>query len=195
MISKRRDKLYHLVLTTLAVLKNVLHEAAQKEIKSTEALTATEMLHRDEYRFHEALMAGNETICPCCGRKAALRKRKLNAGMARVLIRIYHITPRSEDDGWVHIHDIFNSTSQKHRDWTQLKHWGLVVPRTKRTKEENALGYWRITELGIAFVEKRARVPSHAFIFNDFCLTRSDEQIDIEEALSSKFNYQEIMGT
>ena len=139
------------------------------------------------------LEGGTPVECPCCKRTARIYRRKLNAGMARVLVRMVEIHARAPMQLWIHIHDIFGGFGQKHRDWPLLKLWGLVEPRTRKTRTENARGFWRVTELGRAFVEGRTRAPAYVFVFDGEKTGSSDEVVTIREALGTKFDYRELM--
>ncbi len=142
--------------------------------------------------FRSQLEGGAPVRCPCCKRNARIYRRRLNSGMARVLIRMVQIH-RQPSDLWIHIHDIFGGFGQKHRDWPLLKLWGLVEPRTKKTRTENARGWWRVTELGRAFVADRTRAPAYVFVFDGEKMGSSDEVVSIREALGTKFDYRELM--
>lgn len=148
---------------------------------------------RDEFVDKVQKSKNKPVECPCCLRNATLYKRKLNSGMSRVLIRLYHLSVPSPD--WVHIHTIFGSGSQKHRDWTLTKFWGLIVPKPPgRTPEDNSSGYWMITAKGIEFVRNKISVPRHVFVWDNKAVGFSDESTDIVRSLSDKFDYAELMA-
>lgn len=147
--------------------------------------------------YRSQLEGGASVECPCCERTGRIYRRKLNTGMARVLVRMYEVHHREQarEPGkcWVHIHEVFGGRGQKHRDWPLLRLWGLVEPRTKRTRTENARGWWRLTELGRAFVQGHTRAPAHVLVFDGERIGASDEHITIREALGSRFDYGELM--
>lgn len=141
--------------------------------------------------FRIRLEAAGSAMCPCCDRTARIRKGSLNAGMVKVLLRMVALTVANRQE-WLHIRDIFGSSAQKYRDWTQLKHWGLVEPRDTKTSTENSSGYWRVTPDGHDFVRKVIIVPRHVFTYNDACLRESDESITVEQALGEDFDYRSV---
>lgn len=143
--------------------------------------------------FRSKLEDGAPVECPCCRRTGRIYHRRLNAGMARVLVRFYHVEIESPGR-WVHIHEVFGGLGQKHRDWPLLRLWGLLGRRTKHTKDEPSRGFWRLTERGRAFVEGRTRVPRFVFVFDGERTAKSDEMTTIEEALGKRFVYSEIMN-
>lgn len=138
--------------------------------------------------FRARLAEGAPVKCPCCKRIGRIYRRRLNAGMARVLVRFYQLA-----DGWLHVRDIFGGLGQKHRDWPLLRLWGLVEPRTKHTKDEPSRGFWRLTEKGRAFVEGRASVPKFVFVFDGERTGASEDVTDIGGALGKRFDYAELM--
>lgn len=144
--------------------------------------------------FRSQLESGASVECPCCERTGRIYRRRLNAGMARVLVRMVEVHARAPAELWIHIHAIFGGFGQKHRDWPLLRLWGLVEPRTKRTGTENARGFWRVTELGRAFVAGRTRAPTWVFVFDGEKTGSSDEVLTIREALGHRFDYAELMA-
>jgi len=134
--------------------------------------------------------------CPCCNRKAKVYRRKINSGMAWVLIRIYRQTllGRVVGAGWVHIHDIFEGYGQKHRDWSTLRHWGLIEGY-KRGRDPKRLGagYWRVTKEGKLFAGGLSRVPLYLRVYDNRVLGPSRETVSVQEALGSAFDYDELM--
>jgi hypothetical protein len=77
-----------------------------------------------------------------------------------------------------------------------LRHWKLIEqqeqPDGERSKK--ASGFWRPTELGVNFVRRMARVPSHVVLYNNEVEGFTETTTDIEEALGKHFDYAELMG-
>lgn len=143
--------------------------------------------------FRSQLEGGVPVECPCCGRTGRIYRRRLNAGMARVLVRFYHLEIESPGR-WVHVHEVFGGLGQKHRDWPLLRLWGLLEPRTKHTRDEPSRGFWRLTELGRDFVQGVCRVPRFVFVFDGERTGASDEVTSIGGALGKRFDYAELMN-
>lgn len=144
--------------------------------------------------FWEKLEVGEQATCPCCRRSGKIYKRKLNAGMASVLIRMYVVRRRLQTD-WLRIEDIFGSKKQDRRDWTVMQHWGLIESLDKRTSTENASGTWKLTERGVEFVLGKESVQKHVYIWDDSVRGFSDEWITINDALESRFDYATLMAS
>ncbi len=161
--------------------------------KRQQSLVDPETLQEAQDSFRQRLFEGKTPKCPCCGRKGKVYKRKLNSGMARMLIRFYEVHFRLPCQEWVHVHDLFGGFGQKHRDWPVLRLWGLLERKDKRTDKENASGFWKLTAKGRAFVRGEGEVPKHVFMYNRQKVDESDERITIRQALGDAFDYAELM--
>lgn len=152
---------------------------------------------RDEY-FREVNTRREETFavtCPCCQRDGIVYWRKLNSGMCRILLLMVatlHKLGRKHDD-WVHIDEFFPGGAQKHRDWTMMRHWGLIEPQDVRTANENASGMWRVTQTGHQFARLKVRIASHGGFYENSVMGWSTTLVDALQVLGKHFNYQELM--
>ena len=135
--------------------------------------------------------------CPCCTQLVKLYKRKLNSGMARVLIEIYNITQQKRPaDGWLHVSKecADRKLAATDMEYSKLKYWGLIEPR-KDDPETGARtsGFWRITRAGRHFVENLSTAPKHIYLYNQKLFKTGSATTTIKEALGNKFNYTELM--
>jgi len=92
-------------------------------------------------------------ICPCCDQFAKKYKRKFNSTMARALIIIY----RAGRD-WVHLEELFKNTPKipsSIRSNASILRWWQMIRRKEGEKDDGNPnnGFYKITDLGIAFVE------------------------------------------
>ena len=129
--------------------------------------------------------------CSCCGGRTKIYRRKLNSGMARVLVELYH---RRGD--WVHLaRAIPNIVATTHSDHAKLEHWGLVTSKpSPNTECKRDSGFWRITDEGCEFTTRRSRLPSHIFVApGNVLLGFEDTTVDIVDALGKHFDYYELM--
>jgi hypothetical protein len=141
--------------------------------------------------------------CPCCKQFAKVYRRKITSSMAYAAILIYRHFSNGATDEWLHVPSFLNSVGLKPRvaaairgDWAKLEHWGMLEPQPGvRDDGSTRTGYYRITPMGRAFVERRLRVKKYIYIYNGMALAKpvSDELVDIDEALGEKFSYQELM--
>ena len=139
------------------------------------------------------------TECPCCGRYTKRYKRKLNCGMAWMIIQIYQKCCRSESMV-LHVADCFlaekkNAVAQ---EYSKLRFWGLLFPvesdDPKVQREQPGSGFWRLTPEGVAFVTGRTTIPKHVFLVNGKREGFSDERVTIRQCLGNKFDYDELMA-
>jgi hypothetical protein len=118
-------------------------------------------------------------ICPCCDQPAKVYPRNLSSGMAVALIKIYHSGGALD---YIKTRYIDNSGTL-----SKLRHWGLIEMADQR-------GYWKMTEIGVRFVEDRIKIPKFIILYNKSFLGYDDsEETTIREALKAPFDYDEMM--
>lgn len=146
----------------------------------------------------EAALPGKPVQCPCCGHAHRTYRRKLNSGMAKVLISLYRLG-NGKEAAWVNVSELFKSGPQSGGrpaaagEWALLRHWGLVLPRERRTATKNSVGDWRLSPLGVVFCENLIEVPRYIEVRNGVCLNKSEETTSILGALGNGFSYLELM--
>ena len=127
--------------------------------------------------------------CPYCGQYVKRYWRRLDATMARCLIRLVRGRVRSGQE-WLHVDDIGDTTGCL----ATLRHWGLVEQAVNTSTTKRCSGLWRPTELGAAFAAGTVDVPEHVFLYNNqvegWGLTRTN----VQQSLGNKFNYAELWG-
>jgi hypothetical protein len=131
--------------------------------------------------------------CPVCGQFVKLYKRKLNSGMAVILI---FMSKYGKD--FVHVKEFLREKKMKNgHDWTLLRYWGFIQERSPLIGDENTKnsGFWRITPEGLAFVSNRVKTKKHILIYNQKFQGFSNEDITIEDALGDDFDYYELINT
>lgn len=143
-------------------------------------------------RALEQTRPGRAVECPLCGHEHRTYRRKLNSGMAAVTVRLYALGhgPAME---WVNVVRLFPNTTHRGGEWAQIRHWGLALPRERRTGSTNSPGDWKITPLGVAFVEGRLEVPRYVETRGGVLLGKSEETTSIVGALGNAFNYAELL--
>lgn len=125
--------------------------------------------------------------CPCCNQFAKVYKRRIYSSMALSLIKLY----RYQDDDFKHIKEI-----EQRGDFTKLVHWGLVHEKTKEINDDDkkTSGYWRITEFGKQFVEKKVSVRTYIKLYDSLFLGFEGDEVYINDCLGKKFSYEELMN-
>jgi hypothetical protein len=132
------------------------------------------------------------TTCPACGQYAKVYHRKINAMTARILIAMY----RKAGDQWVWLPGLPDG---KHGDTAKARYWGLIEqPDEPLTRDDGSarVGWWRLTELGVAWVRGEASVPSYALVYNGELLTLDDTRgtTSVMDALGRRFDYTALMA-
>lgn len=145
-------------------------------------------LAREE--FFEAAK-GDGSVCRCCRRYGKYTALRMHSGMARALIWLYHRRPE-----FVHVPKTGNRVVLTSNSIGKFKHYGFVEAKINdRDPSKKSLGYYRITDAGIAFVEERIDAPARGWVYDDQLLWwEPGDRITIREALKKKFNYEELMA-
>lgn len=136
---------------------------------------------------------GDGTTCPVCTQLVKLYRRKLNSGMARILIWLVR-EAANYPEGWVPVADTAPTFVRRSNEVSRLALWGLVEDQPSDTPARRNSGVWRPTDNGRRFALRTLRVPSHVLIFNNVIYGWSAEQIDIDGALGEAFRYDELMA-
>lgn len=129
--------------------------------------------------------------CPCCDQMVKIYRRAFTAQMAReliLLVRAYRREPR-----YYHVRDDLNVRNGG--EFAQMEHWGLIESAVNLDSTKRRSGLWKPTTTGCMFVDGQVRVIGHGFFYDGGLVRWDDDAIDIIEALRSKFNYAELMGT
>lgn len=135
--------------------------------------------------------------CPCCDRRLVARVRNLNSNMASALVRLYYLSV-VRGEGWVHTP---SREVDPQREMAKLVFWGLVESQVNTDSTKRCSGWWRPTELGVAFVLRQILVPGKVLVSRNSCVGRSDgshellprEYVGINDALSTRFDYESLM--
>ena len=125
--------------------------------------------------------------CPCCTQFAKVYRRKIHAGMARMLIVMY----RRAGTDWIYLPDV----PQKSRDGTGLQWWHLIEEDKRPREDGGRSGNWRVTNYGALFIERQVTVPTYAKVYDGRCLGHTGPPVSIVDCLGKKFDYEELMRT
>lgn len=150
----------------------------------------------DEVKAYLSKNARNGVECPCCHQLVKAYERKLNQGMVLFLIALFRMTQEGTRSVF-HAEEILErvGTYTKSRDYSVLKHWGLIEEVEVQTdSSKRKAGYWQLTTAGSQFVRGIIPVASHVKIYNNKFYGVTGKFIKIREALGEKFNYDELMN-
>ena len=135
------------------------------------------------------------TTCPCCGRYVKLYKRKLTSSMVQALILIYKYF-KLNPESWLHVENYLkqqNISAAIRGDFPKLRYWGLLEKQIdKREDGSGRVGYYKVSQKGIDFINGRIEVPRFVFIYNQTVERFSEEKTGIKKALGDKFSFDEI---
>lgn len=130
--------------------------------------------------------------CPLCGQYAKVYKRKINAGMAADLLRLYRLNVHGMYNDYHHYTKFCNKSGGG--DFAKLVYWGLIESKPHTQDDKKSSGYWAITQRGIDFAEGKITVIERKHIYNGEMCGESGGQVTIRDALGKNFNYSELMN-
>lgn len=123
--------------------------------------------------------------CPLCNQMAKMYKRKINATMARTLIRLHRVA----GSDYAHA----PSLPGDNHEISQLAWWGLVEEDGQPRPDGGRGGHWRVSDKGRAFIFQGLKVPKYAKIYDHKLYGLTGDPVTIQDALGSKFDLQELM--
>lgn len=130
--------------------------------------------------------------CPCCGRYVKLYTYSFNSSMAKLLIFMYK--QKKLGNTPIHIEQtLADKGIRSVQVQSKLVHWGLIEPIENLDTAKRMSGYYFLTDEGEKFVLGFSRLPKSIDYYNEVVYARSEELIDIKQALGKKFNYAELM--
>ena len=143
------------------------------------------------------------TRCACCGQNVKLYRRKLNVGMALTLLSFWRTTSRlpAGHDGWLHAEDTFKDDpslpSTARGDFPKLRWWRLIERAEGQRPDGNpSTGYYRLTERGRLFCQRRLHVRPAVYLYLDREYPAPDgadqAPVSIVDALGTRFDYMEV---
>jgi len=141
--------------------------------------------------------------CPCCGQFAKVYKRHITGAMACALIQIYrYYWKNAWTTEWLHVPEYLAAQKMPAKvkagwhggDWSKLRFWQLIEPKDdERADGSPRVGFYRITDLGRDFVERKMEVPKYVFLYAKTPLGLALPYITIEDALGASFSYSSLM--
>lgn len=160
-------------------------------MNQAEIFEPSETLAEARERLEDGKHSRDGMICPCCDQRAKVYRRKFSAAMCRGLIWLYH-------EGGAHR---FVHVNEKAPRWligfggyfALAEKWGLIEDVENTDERKRRSGMWRLTPIGVAFVECRVRIATHVEVYNNEAIGWSDEHATIEQLLADRFSYAEIM--
>jgi len=131
-------------------------------------------------------------VCQCCNQYVKLYRRTFNCNMALALIHLY----RNMDRSFIHLEKSLQANGyQRCGDASYLRHYRFIEAlNEERADGSNRNGMYKITSIGMLFVEGKMKARKHFLTFNNKCEGFEGKEIDIHEALTNKFSYADLMS-
>lgn len=158
------------------------------EIIPAPSLSATLREGREWLRLY---MPNGGAKCPCCGQRAQIYRRRINAGIARVLICMYRYESTLGDENrFLHTPSLPVTSHES----AQAQWWNLIEEKDEEREDGGRAGWWRLTENGKLYVQGIKRIPKYARVFDGRLLGfDTEEMLTIQDALGKKFDLQELL--
>lgn len=139
--------------------------------------------------------------CPCCKQPVKMYRRPLTSAMALGLLLLYkdNKTYESQGDQWYHLENFFKAIpdlpSSVRGDVPKLRFWGLIRAKEGGKDDGNpSNGLYQLTSSGKAFSQGIIKLSSHVKLYNNKFFGLSGNEINIHQALGTKFNYDQIIN-
>lgn len=139
--------------------------------------------------FQSNLLRGEAMLCPCCKRFAKVYKRRLHSAVIQQLIKLYQLNGANV---FVHASKLIPEKQTGAGDFTKAKYWGLIEQSTNKNPKLKTNGFWRLTKLGVGFIENWQVIPKFLWIFDDKIIKVSDESVNISQ-IYNNFDYRELI--
>jgi hypothetical protein len=125
--------------------------------------------------------------CPCCRLFAKVYSHKCDSAMARTAIVMLR---HGAAANFLHVPSL---PGDNHKV-SQLAWWGLVIEERRVRSDGGRAGWWRLSERGVAFAERRHSIPKYARIYDARVLGFRGDLVDIEDCLGQRFSYAELIA-
>lgn len=133
-------------------------------------------------------------ICEHCGMFVKRYIRNFNVGMAYCLLMLY----KRGNTTYVHVEEFLrsiNCPTSMRGDFAYLRHYRFIQKKPElRDDGSPRNGYYRITPMGIMYCERKFTTKSKFVMFNGKCEGFMGDDIYIDQALDTRFNYSQLMG-
>lgn len=139
------------------------------------------------------------TKCCECDHVKIEYRRQLSHGMVKALLYIYRMH-KYQKKNRIHVsNELFKLGIQNpaNLEYSKLRYWGLLEEvRGDNKSGASGSGYWKITKEGIWFCETLSTVQEYIHLENKGKFVKfSGNNIDIKQAIKSKFDYYRFMST
>ena len=142
---------------------------------------------------------GEGVDCPTCDQPARVYRRSLYGTQVRALVRLAKRAEVTQND-WVHMTKYLKAwqdTSSQGGDPARLAFWGLLEKQPgEREDGSKRVGYYRVTDLGFAFVRGEVRVPEWLYFYSGHVVEHPGGEVaphvTVREVMGDNFDYRMI---
>jgi hypothetical protein len=185
----------------------VAHHRRYPEVLGTETVDSlVSLCNRCHGNYHtppsvtalrdQILAAANDdgADCPVCLRNVKFRRRRFNSSMAlcaTVCLSISRQKSVVDNGGWFHLIREFEARRKNSNniEYSRLTLFGLIE------KSETENGFYRLTELGEAFVENRASIPEWVVVYNHAAIAWAEDKVFITDVRGKDFDLDDIRAS
>lgn len=129
--------------------------------------------------------------CPCCHQFVKLYPRKITSSMSKALIGMFRETKAgggekewADSRNYIAIPDV-----------VKFVHWGILEAQEgQRDDGSKRVGWYKLTEKGIEFVNGRISVPMRVKLYNQKFYGFEGGEVYIYDTFKNRFDYNELMG-
>jgi hypothetical protein len=145
----------------------------------------------EKLRFEWYLTIANDGgYCPCCDKWGKISSQGMSEARALTLLWI-HRTPH--EDGWVNVAKLAPKWILRAKNFSLMKHWGLIESDVNTTQNRRGSGRWRVTDKGRSFINETISVPAKVWLYNDEIQGWSTDHVYFRDCFGVRFNFDEIM--
>jgi hypothetical protein len=127
-------------------------------------------------------------LCPCCLRKGGARRRNINPDQAVMLFHFY----MEYGQNWGSLKDLrVKHPACQSREEAKLRFWKVFEPMDEKVRAK----YWRVTDLGVAWMLEETHVPRWVYVLNNEVIKHAGGDLWFRDALSPKYEYDLLAAT
>ena len=135
-------------------------------------------------------IANDGGYCPCCGRWGKIAPQGMTEARALALL---WIDRAPKDDGWVNVQKLAPKWILRAKNYSLMKHWGLIESAINVAPNRRGSGKWRVTPKGQLFISESINVPSKVYLYNDEIQGWSTDRVYLRDCFGRRFSYDEVM--
>lgn len=129
-------------------------------------------------------MKEEKQVCECCGATISKSWRPLSPLLVRTLLKfrdgVFH-----KNENSIHLQNDISLTKSEYNNFPQLRYHALVA-KCKKSDGSLKVGYWLLTKKGADFLNGKIKTPKKVLVFRNKIVQKSEEQVDVYQALKSK---------